>query len=244
MSNIVKSVFDMFRPTQQVTVANAQPMQQNNPGAAVTPPAGESNPNNPTANPNPLDELKGLWQTDPNAKPPVDPFAAPLLNSDPAKIRETVDRMDFVQNVSPDIMQRVMQGNDPKAIADLVNAVARQTMAMSTQLSTASAEAGARTASQRVLDALPGKIKDIQLRDTPPENPILQHEAVQPLLDLTRSQLRAKNPSMSVAEINQRAEAMMNAVATALTGQQQTTQAANNPAAQGGETTNWAAFLS
>lgn len=235
--SIFKSVADIFRPVQQVT------MSQQNPGAnpAATPPAGTSQPTTPAAPaPNPLDEMKALWQTDPNAKPPVDPLSTPMLNSDPNKIREAAGKIDFMSAVPQDMMQRALQGNDPKALFEVMNAVSQQTLAMATQLSAASAEASARTATQRMLDALPGKVKDVQLRESRPENPILQHEAAQPLLDLARNQLRAKNPGMSVQDINSKVEAMFTSFAESMVGQKKQTEQANLPA---DTSADWSRFL-
>lgn len=219
--SFLNNISAIFRPVQQVTQQPAPPMSQQNPGAGQgAPAAGTSQPNSepPAPPPNPLDEFKPLWQTDPNAKPPADPLAAPILNSDPAKIKEAASKVDFLGQVPQELLQKVMQGNDPQALMQLINTVSQNTLAMAAQLSTATVEQGAARANQRLLDALPSKVADIQLRQMQPENPILRHEAVQPMLDLARSQLRMQNPNMPPAEVNKRAEDYILAVAKAATG--------------------------
>lgn len=213
--SLVTNIANMFRHVQATV-----PMGQQNPGAAEgAPPAGTAQPNTePPPQADPLDAMKAVWQTDPNAKPPADPLAGSLFNTDPAKIREAASKMDFTANIPQDLMQKVLAGGDTAAIVQMMNTVAQNALATATQLTTATVEQGAAKSQQRMLQALPGKVRDIQLQDMTPENPVLQHEAVQPMLNMVRSQLRMQNPNMPPAEVSRRAEEYMLATASALTG--------------------------
>ena len=212
------SIANMFRPTQQVVAAPPPPpMAQQNPGAAaVVPPSGTSNPT-PAEPPNPLDDFAKMFQNDPNIKPPVDPTTAPILQSDPAKIQDAANKIDFLSRVPQDLLQKVQAGNDPAALAQLINSVAQQTLAMATNITSATAEQAARRATSNVMDALPSRVTAIQLQQMQPENPILAHPAAMPVLDMARNQLRVSNPNMPAAEINRRAEQYVMAIAQAAT---------------------------
>lgn len=218
--SVMSSIANMFRPTQQVTMAPSQqqqPMQQQNPGAAQLPAPGTSLPTNQQAEPsNPLDAFTPLWQNDPNAAPTADPLTTPLFNTDPAKIQEAAGKMDFLANVPKELIDKAMAGNDPGSFLQVMNMVAQRTLAAATQLSTATVEQGAQRSNQRVLQALPDRVKQIQLDQMQPENPALSHPAAQPFLHMARAQLKAKNPTLSAAEIQKQAERYVSDFASSL----------------------------
>lgn len=237
------SVANMFRPTQQVSMAPVQVapgsnMPVANPGAtAGAPQAGTSQPTAGTPPANPLDAFTPLWQNDPNAAPTADPFSTPLFNTDPAKIQEAAGKMDFLASVPQDVMAKAMGGNDPAAFMQVMNFVAQKTLATAAQLSTATVEQGASRSNQRMLSALPGRVKQIQLDAMQPENPALQHPAAQPFLQMARTQLQMKNPGMSAQEIQKRAEQYVSDFSSAMM------QPAQDASSQGAGGDDWDRFL-
>ena len=219
MATLLNTVANMFRPVQQVTMAPQPqgPMQVQNPGAgAPVPPSGTAQPNTEAPAPNPLDELGALWQTDPKSTPAVDPFSTPLFNTDPAKIAAAAGKIDFVSQLPPDLVAKAMSGTDPQAFMQVINAVAQRSLATSTQLNAATLEQATTRNNERVMQALPGRIKQHTLDNLQSENPVLQHPASQPFLQMTRAQLQMKNPNMPAAEINRRAEAALMGFASQL----------------------------
>ena len=238
MSGLFTSVANMFRPTQQVTVA--QPMSVQNPGATTGAPApGTSQPTTEQQQPsNPLDAFTPLWQNDPKAEQAADPLTTPLFNADPAKIQEAAGKMDFLAGVSKDLMDKAMSGTDPAAFMQVINSVAQRTLATATQLSTATAEQGAQRSNQRLLQALPDRVKQIQLDQMQPENPALSHPAAQPFLHMARQQLKMKNPGMSAADINSQAEKYVSELATSLSA-----PTTAQTAAQQSDGEDWDKFL-
>lgn len=198
MATFLKSVADMFRPVQAVTMPLANQQQ--------LPAAGASAPVTPQPVPNALDEFTPLWQNDPNMQRPVDPMAAPLFQTDPAKIAAAAGKMDLVGAIDPDLMTKAMSGQDPNAFANVLNQVAQRTLATSAQLNAATIEQATSRNNARISDSLPGRVKQIQLDALQADNPALQHPASQPLLQLVRAQVQMKNPGMSAVEINQQAE--------------------------------------
>ena len=176
-------------------------MQVQNPGA------GNPNPqatNDPTDN-SPLDAWKDVWHTDPKANPPSDPWSQPILPSDPVKIREAASKMDMMAGMPPELVQKVVAGNDPQALMDLMNRVAQNTLAMSAQLATASVERAGSVIRDRTKSELPEQFREYQLNNLPVENPVLNHPGAQGLLQMTRQQLKMKNPSWNAQQIHEEA---------------------------------------
>lgn len=253
-------IFDIFRNVQAVTPTQVAPAPGTPPSsiqvAAPVPPMSQVNPGadpqnqsinqpgqpnaNPAQPPNPLDNLAALWKTDPTATPPADPLAAPLFNTDPAKIKQTASQVDFLKMVPQDVMTKVMAGNDPGAIATLVNAVAQQTLAAAAQLNAATVEQAAQRNNQRMLQVLPGQIRNVQVSQASAENPALNHPAAQPFVSLIRQTLAARDPSLTPQQVNQKAEAAMMGLAEAIMAP--TTQQANQQKQQAEAGTNWDAW--
>ena len=196
--SVMSNIANIFRPTQQVTQ-----LPQVNPGAAmVVPPSGTANPT-PS---NPLDEFTSIWQNDPTSQPTIDPLSTPLFNTDPAKINAAAGKIDFVSQVPQELLAKAMSGNDPQAFMQVMNTIAQRTLATATQLNAATLEQATVRNNERITNALPGRIKNIQLNAMVSENPVLSHPASQPLLQMVRAQIQMKEPGLSAADINKRAE--------------------------------------
>lgn len=201
------SVYSMFRP---VTTVNGIPAPAPAPAAAAPAPA-------PTPA-DPLADMAALWKNDPNKPAPVDPMRGPILNPDTNKIAEAAGKVDFLAQVPAELLQRVNSGNDPAALAELINTVAQRTLATATQIGAATVEQGLQRNNQRIEQALPDRIKQAQLENVPVENPALAHEASQPLLRMVREQIRLANPNLSPEAINKQAESVLVRHAQAVTG--------------------------
>jgi len=223
------SIANMFRPTQQVSVTPQQQGQQGQPQQPQPTPGSTMQPNNPSAgNPNPaptngtadnspLDAWKDVWHTDPKATPPSDPWSQPILPSDPNKIREAAAKMDMMSGVSPELMAKVTAGNDPQSLIQLMNVVAQNTLAMSAQLSSASVERAGTVIRDRTNGTLKDQFRDFQLQSLPVENPVLNHPGAQGLLQMTRQQLKMKNPQWSAQQIQDEAVKYLTQFGSALT---------------------------
>lgn len=205
MAGLFTSVYNMFRP---VTTVNGIPA----PAPAAAAPAAAPPP------PNPLDDMAALWKNDPNKPKPADPMQGPILNSDPAKIAEAAGKVDFLQQIPAELMQRVNSGNDPAALAELINAVAQKTLATAAQIGAVTVEQGLQRNNQRIEQALPGRIKQVQLDGVQVENPALAHEASQPMLRMVRAHIQQNNPNLSPEAVNKQAEAVLITHAQAVVG--------------------------
>lgn len=201
------NVYRMFTPV--TTVAGL-------PGAAPAPVAAAPVASPPPADP--LAEMATLWKNDPNKPQPVDPLQGPILQPDNNKIAEAAGKVNFLEQVPAELLQRVNSGNDPAALAELINTVAQRTLATATQIGAATTEQGIKRNNQRIEQALPGRIKQVQLDGVTVENPALAHEASQPMLRMVRAQIHASNPHLTPEAINKQAEAILLRHAQAVIG--------------------------
>lgn len=252
------SLSNMFRPTQQVTVVptQGQPQQQGVQGQPAQPqptPGSTMQPNNSAAgNPNPaatntggdnspLDAWKDVWHTDPKAIPPSDPWSQPILPSDPNKIREAAGKMDMMSGVPQDLLAKVTAGNDSQALIQLMNVVAQNTLAMSAQLSSASVERAGTVIRDRTNGSMKDQFRDFQLQSLPVENPVLNHPGAQGLLQMTRQQLKMKNPNWSAQQIQDEAVKYLTQFGSALTDSNAPKQSQLQP--DGSPQQDWDNFL-
>lgn len=219
----------LFRPTQQVTVTNPQqpqqPLGQPTPGSSMQQRAPTMQPgqpqqtNEPEQTNSPLDPFKDLWNTPDSAvtAASADPFSSPLFQADPAKIREAAKQMDFISQISPELMQKAMSGQDPQAFLEVINQVAQTSLATSLQLSTATMEQAGSKIGERFNKALPSRFRDLQINEQQPSNPVLQHPAAQGMLKVAKQQVKMMNPDATPQQVQQMAEQFLSSFASTLT---------------------------
>lgn len=202
----------------------------NNPSGVNQPtmPLPGSDPTNPTvpagtADPatTPLDAFSNLWETpkvDPNS-PQVDPnnYFATL---DPAKVMESAKKVNFAnQQVTPEMLAEVAKGGEGavKAMMQLINQSSQAVYGQSA-LATASIV-------QKALDAqreqfqkqLPGILKSQLVSDSlATENPIFKNPALQPMVEMARTQILQKFPNATQAEVKQQVVDFFSAMQGAL----------------------------
>jgi hypothetical protein len=214
---------------------------------------GNNEPNNnPNNNPDPnkgvqgsqLDNFKDLFkvQVDDKGNPvtTTDPLAGPILNVDPQKLREAASKMNFVSGVPQELMQKVMAGNDPQALVELINLTSQQAFLQAMQVNAGVVENALTKHTARIETALPDRIRNFQIQNTAPKNPVLSHPAVAPVLDGLKRTIASANPHLSPEKVAEHAENYVTAMATDLMG-------ANNPTGsnkqQSTQETDWNALL-
>lgn len=251
------SIGNMFRPTQQVAPAPTQqpqpgqqaPTQQSQVGPAnganLPVPTNVPNlnpaPDNQTQDNSPLAPFAKMWETDPTAKPPTDPWSQPILPSDPAQIQAAAKTMNMMQGVDPALMARATAGNDPAAFLEVMNAVSQNTLAMAAQLTTATVEKAGSTIRSRQDATLEEKFRDFTIRNLSTDNPVLNNPAVQPMLVMARQQIKQKNPGWSPQQVQDEAVKYLNSFASAMSGQTQ--QASQVTDQTGTPEQDWSKFL-
>lgn len=190
------------------------------PAPAATPaapaPAAETAPD-PLAH---LDIYKGFWQNPTTADgkpapPAVDPLAQPLFNLDPSKVMESANKMDFMAGIDPAKIQTALQG-DVAALGEVINGAVRNAVVGVTLNQGNTLNQALIANNQRVAGALPTHIKKVQLMEQTPENPVFEHEAVQPLVNTLKQFALARNPQATATEINAQISGLLGGLATAL----------------------------
>lgn len=208
-----KSVSDIFRPVQQVNFA------QNNTTVGTAPAAGTSQEitNNANQPSNPMDEMKALWQNDPNFKAPVDPLAGPLLNTDVGKLNAAAGKLNLVGNIDADLLARAMSGQDANAFIQVLNTVGQQAVVTSSQLTASTVEQATARNNQRMLQVIPTQVRNAQIASVEAENPALNHPAAAPFVAMVRDQVQMKNPGLSPQQVVAEAERVISGFAGAVT---------------------------
>jgi len=229
----------LFQPKAPAP-APAQPLAPTAPGSTMQ----QANPDagTPQAPQNsPLEQYKDLWKTnDTQGQQPADPLAAPLFNTDTAKLREAVQKTDFTAGVPAEVMQKVMQGGDPQALVSLINHVAQQSLSMSLQLGTTLQEQAGQTLTKRWSEGLSSKIDDHTLRTQAPSNPVLSNPAAEGMLRMARNQFRMQHPDKSPTEINRMAEQYLTDFASSLAPGNKPSSGESSSQQQG---TDWEAWI-
>lgn len=239
-------MFDIF--TQQPAAQPAAPATPVEPGN-LPPSSGVTDPKNTTVPPTtpdpaitdpagpelPLDQFKTLWDdipVDPNAPVPEAPVE--LKAED---IQKAVANANFAQAITPDQLTAISAGGDEaqKAFSEAMNTVAQQVMVQATLVGSRITDNAVAKALEAERSKLPKMLRDqatsAHLTDT---NPIFDNPAIKPIIEQTKAQLLAKNPSATPAQITTMAQDFILAMGEAF--------APKAPDLAPGET-DWSKFL-
>lgn len=225
---ILQQIFGKVDPNAVASPANAA---GNPPPAAPTDNSGASGSAAATSVPaSPLDGYKDLWQPNDNASGDAN---APLFNLDAAKISEAASKANFTAGIAPEQLQAALKG-DANALSQVINATAQQSFAQATIASTKLIEEALAKHGQRQVDQLPNLVKQQMVADSMATNPLYQHEATRPLLKALETQLAAKHPNATAAQITEHAKSFIAEFAKVAGGTQQATDPSSLPASKGG----------
>lgn len=197
----------------QKIFGNAPTLPQSNPtlpGNIPATPSVATNPNNPAAPivpevvkapVSPLDEFKGMWETDPNVKTPV---KEPLFNVDPAKMQQAAKGNNFLSVVTPEIMAAINAGGEgaQAVMLQAMNAMSQKGFGDSAHATTKIVEQALEKQQAKFEAMLPSLMKNQTLSDNlRTANPIFNHPAAAPILDMFKNQVALKNPNATAAEL-------------------------------------------
>ena len=182
----------------------------------LPPGAGVTDPNNPTIPPVvaepvvadpikpelPLDQFKTLWDDvpiDPNAPPPDVPV---VLKAE--DIQKAVANANFTQAITPEQLTAIGAGGEEaqKAFGEAMNLVAQQVMVQATLVGSKITDNAVAKAIELERAKIPQMLRDqattAHLTDT---NPIFDNPAIKPIIETTKAQLLAKNPTATPEQI-------------------------------------------
>lgn len=249
-------------PNQQQQTSRQQLNQQpQNPGADPrNVNANANNNNDPTQNTDPnnnadpskgpgsqLDNFKDIFklQVDAQGNPiaPSDPLAKPITQFDAKKFGEATKNMNFAGGISQEQLTKAMSGQDPAAFLDVLNTVARNGFQAAMHLNVNALETGFTNFKQNFDEALPSRVRNLQISQAAPKHPALQHSAVAPVIEALKMSIGQANPNLHPSQVADIAEnyliAMNKDMQTADTQQQQQLQTRNQP-----KPVNWLDYMS
>lgn len=185
------------------------------PSPAPPPTTGATNTGAPPApdpapvQSSPLDSFTQLWETpkDDKGQPLqiVDHLATPVFNIDPNKVAETAKTLDFTKDLTPELVNGIVDANgrlDTASLLKLINTVTQNAFVAGTLNTGNMVTQGLLKNNQNLKSALPASINRAALDNLDMgDNPILQHEAVQPLVRALRTMQMGKNPNANPADI-------------------------------------------
>lgn len=210
------SIMSVFRQTAPVQQTQQTP--QNNPTVPTTentptstgevkaiPPSGEGEKS-------PLEGFNELWQT--SDKDPKRPSLAPDIKLDPKAIAESVGRIDFTKNIKPETYKAALEGN-AEAFAQAINQAVQAGVGTVTATFTSGMQQMLAKQEKNFHDIV---MPDLLRRHTASSaisdgNPIFDHPAVKPMLDMAKQQLIQKYPTATPAEIADQAKVLVNGMA-------------------------------
>lgn len=225
-------MFDLFKTTPKPAEPAAAPATNNQPAGtgninAATPSvnpvqSGGTAPNgvvpdNVNTQESPLDTFKDLWQTDPNAKPPIGDYKPDPI--DQTKLQDIMSKVDFSSAVTPENLAAIQQGGEAGAAAliNSLNSVAQQTLMQSIMVANKMTATEVQKAVNATKAQIPNLIKDQTTSNNLAEaNPLFNNPAVAPMIDMVKSQLTVKYPDASATEITQKAQDYVKAFAESM----------------------------
>lgn len=199
-----------------VNLNPAHPTNPLAPAAAVA--ATETGPISP------LDAFKSMWETDPNAKP-VTPEPGMFANVTPEKLQEAARKNDFSKVATPELLAAINAGGEgaTAAMVTMMQGMSQKSFGDSAFATTKIVEQALAAQQEKFMAALPGLMKNQNvsenLRNT---NPIFNHPAASPMLEVMKSQILQKHPNATAAEVTSMAQDYLLNFAQAATPQIQT----------------------
>lgn len=227
--NTITGIDDQGKPTQVTPVTDANGLI---PGQPV--------PGEEKKDDSPLDPFKDLWETKPVDKdnPPAEEIPLALNTED---ITKALTKADFSSVITPENLTLILAGGEEakEAFITTINEIGKQSLLQSTLVGNKLTEQMIERALERQAAQLPAQIRSqttsSHLIDT---HPIFSNPAIKPVIEATTQQLLDKFPKDTPAEITEKVNNYILAMAA---------EFAPKPASPGGvenvNETDWSKFL-
>lgn len=165
-----------------------------------TAPAGNSTEQQQPSQ-SPIDKFAQLWQTGDSGN---DSGPKSYVAVDPAKLSEATGKLNFVGGLKQDQVQAIFSGGEGavQAFNTAINQVAQQVFQTAMLGSGRMMEQALQSSRSDLLSELPAHMRhQLTMDGMQTKYPGISHPAVRPLLEVLQSQLQAKNPGASPAEL-------------------------------------------
>ncbi len=247
-------IMDMFKFGNQSAATPVPQVQQNTPAQpgniSATPPALAPTPGQGVV-PNtdlsvqvsadtpksPLDAFTDIWNTDKTNQVQ----SGPMFNVDPAELQKAAAKNDFSKIISQEVLQKIQGGGEgaTQAMLSAMNSMSQSVYAQSAFATTKIVEQALERQAAAFEAKLPTLIKSQNVSDNlRSTNPIFNHPAASPILEVLKSQVALKYPNATSQEQMTMANDYLSSFAQAANP----TPASSNVAKPG--EVDWSAFLS
>jgi len=219
------------KPAPQQTVVTQQPQNKDQLQSTVIPPednidAGDPNkkvdPNKKGAGDDPMMDFSKLWEdepVDPNKQ--IEPKETGFLPKiDPAKIAETLGKIDFSKSMTPEEATAITGGGEKATQAHLsvLNKSLRQSMMTMFNVAHKMVEQGLTNAEGRFLERVPSHVKNIMVEsDLTATDPLMSNPAFSPMVEAARQRFQEKFPKATPVQITKAVSAYLKDMVKAAT---------------------------
>lgn len=197
-------------PQQQVqnqpAIPGNIPQQNNMPASANNPTVPASSVENMQTpaekKPVGLDQYNDMW-TPPKEGEGPKVHESPFAKVTQEGVKSHAASKDFSSVVTPDMLAKISAGGDEAVAAMLqaMNSVGQASYAESTTATMSLIDTALAKQREQFVEAIPGMLKQQNLSDTlRTTNPIFNHPAATPLLEMFQKQIAVKFPNATVAE--------------------------------------------
>lgn len=212
-------------PAQTAGTPGNIPAVNLNPASATNPlvPAASEVATN-SAPVSPLDAFKTLWETDPNAKV-TPPEPSMFANVTPEKLQEAARKNDFSKVATPELMAAITAGGEGAAAAmvQMMQGMAQKGFGDSAFATTKIVEQALEAQQKKFTEMLPSLMKNQNVSENlRNSNPIFNHPAAAPMLEVLKAQVLQKHPNATAAELQTMASDYLVSFASAATPVTQT----------------------
>lgn len=153
----------------------------------------------------PLDSFSDLWDTKKveGAQDTTVDFNKPYYTVDDKTLGAHLKTIDIAKSIPPDLIKAALSG-DQDAFRAVINGAIQASLGHSVNMSTRIAENGVRQLQERFDRDLPSRFRNLSARQNQVTSPVLQHKAVQPMVELLKEKILANpaNKNLSGDEIN------------------------------------------
>ena len=189
------------QPQQQPQISDANNPQNLQGGNNTTAQISQGDPSQQQAK-SPIEQLTEIMQ---NSQKPAQQQPDNFFNLDPARVQEIVSTMDFTAGIPQETMQAFQQG-DVKAMMSIMQAMQRNAVASSLQMSNKLVEHGTKHASSQLQQTLPSQI----MKQNVTESLLADNQYAAPFAAMIVDGLAKTNPNLNQSQLQAQAEGILN----------------------------------
>lgn len=153
----------------------------------------------------PMLDFGKLWEDTPddpkNPKPKKVGYVADL---DPKALADSVGKMDFTKNITPEQRTAMLAGGEEglTAMLGIINQASRQAVSTTYQAGNRMVASALEKAEAGFLEKVPGHVKNQLVDNSLSDNPIMNDPAYAPIVEATKQRFLTRFPKATAAQVN------------------------------------------